>query len=200
MSFTAKQLRLLKSLNTPRKITDFVEKLDYNLEENGDTAFSPIQVLEKRKAHCLEAAVFAACAFKINKKPALLMDLRAVRDEDHVLCVYKQDGRWGCIAKSKFTGLSSRDAVYSSLRELAMSFFSDYYNYAGEKTLREYSKPINLSRFPDWMTTLNGVDFIADYLDSVKHYSLINKKTERNLTRVKGKYFKAGLVDTPKKT
>ncbi len=79
--------------------------------------------------------------------PPLLVDLEAVRDSDHVLAVYRVNGHWGALAKSDYAGLRSREPVYATIRELAMSYFEHYYNAAGEKTLRAYSRPVNLARF-----------------------------------------------------
>lgn len=198
--FTGKELRLLRSLNTPKKIVKFIDELDYNVEPNGDTAYSPKRVLEERKAHCLEAALFAACALRFNGFPPLIIDLRAVRDEDHVLCVFKQDGAWGCIAKSKFTGLRSREPVYASLRELAMSFFDDYFNMAGEKTLREYSEPMNLTQYDsvNWMDSREDLFLFEDALNALKHHRLIDSRQEKNLRRVRGVLFQAQVFDHPK--
>jgi len=123
-----------------KRVQDFVDALEYNFEEGGETSYSPKQVLEKRRAHCLEGGVFAACALRFHGFPPLLMDLRAKRDDDHTLCIFRQAGKWGAVSKSKFIGLRWRDPVYKTLRELALSYFTHYYNYAGEKTLREFSQ------------------------------------------------------------
>ncbi|MBI2263841.1 MAG: hypothetical protein HYU64_01500 [Armatimonadetes bacterium] len=192
-------MRVLRALSSPKKLQEFVESLAYNLEEERETAFSPRRVLEERKAHCLEAAVFAACALRFQGRPPLLVDLRAVRDEDHVICVFQSDGRWGSVAKSKFTGLRSRDPVYKSLRELVLSYFEGYYNLAGEKTLREYSIPLDLRCFDSkgWMSR-DEIWFISDALEEVRHYKLFGEKCAKNLRRLKGDLFRAGLVGYPK--
>ncbi len=198
--FTKRQLRTLRFLDSPEKVQEFVEKLAYNLEEDGETAHSPLKVMEYGKAHCLEAAVFAAFAFFFHNRPPLLMDLRAVRDEDHVLCLFRMYGRWGSVAKSKFTGLRSRDPVYKNLRELALSYFEDFYNLAGEKTLREYSRPLDLRRFDerDWMTCKGGMWFIPQALENIRHYKLLGPMGEKTLRRIKGDPFKGGLVGYPR--
>ncbi len=197
MDFTPKEKNLLRSLNTPRKTADFVEALAYNLEE--DTDFSPKLVLEKRVANCFEAAVFAACALRFHGHEPLLLDLRCPVDEDHVLCVFKRHGRWGSVAKSKFSGLRSRDAVYKSLRELVMSYFEHFYTLEGKKDLREYSRPLNLKRFDrlHWMASPKPVSFIAEALDEQSHYRLIERVHGRHLRRVTGHLYDAGLVGHP---
>ncbi|MBI3588591.1 hypothetical protein HY095_05330 [Candidatus Micrarchaeota archaeon] len=198
--FSPRQRRTLQALGTPAKVQDLVENLAYNVEDKGETAYSPKLVLEKKKAHCLEGALLAACAFRFHGQPPLLVDLRSVRDEDHVICVFRHGGLWGSVAKSKFTGLRSRDPVYASVRELAMSYFEDYYNYAGEKTLREFSEPLDLRKFDNrnWMATDENAWFLHDALDGKRHHSVMPLTHEKKITRVKGSLFAAGLIAHPK--
>ena len=145
-------LRTLRSLKTPSQIQKFVDAIDY---QYADTAMSPQRVLRERKGHCLEGAIVAAAALRVNGHPPLLMDLEAVRDDDHVLAIYRQQGLWGSIAKSNFAGLRFRAPVYRTLRELALSYVDHYYNLRGERTLRAYSGPVNLARLDNknWMTS-----------------------------------------------
>ena len=82
----------------------------------------------------------AAAALRVQGYPPLLLDFESVRDDDHVLAVFKQHGCWGAIAKSNYSGLRFREPVYRTLRELAMSYFEHYFNLSREKTLRNYSR------------------------------------------------------------
>ncbi|MFL6546112.1 MAG: hypothetical protein ACJ8LM_13155 [Candidatus Udaeobacter sp.] len=109
-----------------------------------------------------------------------------MEDTDHVVAIFKVRGHWGAVAKSNFTGCRYREPVYRSLRELAMSYFNIYFNLRGERTLRRYSRPVNLARFDDrnWMTTDKQVWFIAEYLCEISHISLLTPAMEKNLTRV----------------
>jgi hypothetical protein len=137
-----------RRLSSPAKIQQFLdEEIGYNKEPHGDTCYSPRRVLKERVAHCMEGALLAAMALRRLGFPPLLVDLEAVRDSDHVLAVYRRNGRWGSVAKSDYTGLRSREPVYASIRELAMSYFDFYYNLRSEKSLRAYSRPGNLTRF-----------------------------------------------------
>ena len=124
------------------------------------TAWSPRRVLRERTAHCLEGAVFAAAALRVLGFPPLLLDLEAVQDTDHVVAVFRSRAHWGAIAKSNFSGLRYREPVYRSVRELVMSYFDGYINLRGDRTLRAYSRPVDLARFdrprPGWMTTEAG--------------------------------------------
>ena len=134
-------LTLPRTLTTPAKIQRFLdEELGYNLEPGGDTCYSPRTVLQKRVAHCMEGAMLAAAALRRLGHPPLLVDLEAVRDTDHVLAVYRDNGHWGAVAKSDYSGLRSREPVYRTIRELVMSYFEHYFNPAGEKTLRALFK------------------------------------------------------------
>src|ERR1035438_1953757 len=147
-SFTPAELRVFYRLRTPHQIQRFLdEDLAYNKEPDGLTCYSPRLVLRKRMAHCMEGAMFAAAALRMLGHPPLLLDLESVHDDDHVLAVYRSRGHWGAVAKSNYSGLRSREPVYRSLRELVMSYFEHYFNLRREKTLRHYSRPVNLRRF-----------------------------------------------------
>ena len=190
---TSREKRLLKNLSTPWKIQDFLNSLPYNTEPDGDTCRSPRRVMRDRTAHCFEAALFAAAALRINGWPPLILDLVAVRDTDHVIAVYKMDGCWGAIAQSNYSGLRFREPIYRTLRELAISYFEDYYNPKGEKTLREYSRPVNLSRFDPmgWMTAEENVWAIAEYLVDIPHRPMF-RSTRRMW--VDQRLYDAGMV------
>ena len=140
---TPENLRTLRALKTPAQIQKFIDALPY---QYANTAWSPQRVLRERKGHCLEGALLAAAALRVNGHPPLLMDLEAVHDDDHVLALYREGGLWGSIAKSNFAGLRFRAPIYRTLRELALSYFEHYYNLRGERTLRSYSRPVNLAR------------------------------------------------------
>jgi len=153
-------------------------------------------VLRENTAHCLEGAIFAAAALRVNGFEPLLLDLEAVRDTDHVLAVYQYDGHWGAIAKSNFAGLRFREPVYRTLRELAMSYFDNYYNLLGERTLRAFSRPVNLKRFDhlQWITTDNPLWFVAEHLCDITHTPLITPLQEKRLTRLDKRAHAAGLT------
>jgi hypothetical protein len=152
--------------------------------------------MRHRSAHCLEGAIFAAAALRANGYPPLLLDLEAHRDTDHVIAVYRQAGAWGAIATSNYAGVRFRSPVYRTLRELALSYFEGYFNLKGERSLRTFSVPVNLTRFDKlhWMTTEKPVWFIVDHLFGVKHTKLITPAMAKHLVRIDPRSFKAGLV------
>ena len=192
-NFTPRELRSLRRLRDPHGIQRFLYDLPYHL---ADTAWSPRRVLCEKTAHCFEGAIFAAAALRANGYSPLIIDFEAKRDTDHVLAVYQIDGCWGAIAKSNFTGLRYREPVYRSVRELALSYFDDYFNLLGERTLRRYSAPVNLKRFDhlEWMTTQKPIWFIAEYLTKIHHFPLITRSQIRRLHRVDELSLRAGLL------
>ena len=145
--FVAAERAVFRGLTTPEKIQRFLDDLAYNKEHDGETCRSPRRVLRDRTAHCMEGALFGAAALRMLGHPPLLLDFEAVRDDDHVLAIFQHRGHWGALAKSNYSGLRYREPVYRTLRELAMSYFEHYYNLKREKTLRNYSRPVNLRRF-----------------------------------------------------
>ena len=196
--FTYSELRRLRVLKTPAGIQKFLDELPYNLSY---TARSPRKVLHDQIASCLEGGIFAAAALRIIGFPALIFDLEAEQDTDHVVAIFKVHRHWGAVAKSNFTGCRYREPVYRSLRELAMSYFNIYFNLRGERTLRRYSRPVNLARFDrlNWMTTEKPVWFIAEYLCEIPHVSLLSPAMEKNLTRVDRRTFQSEMVGHRKK-
>ena len=195
--FDAGETRVLKALKTPEKIQRFLDiEIAYNKEPDGDTIRSPRRVLRDKVAHCLEGALLAAAALRVQGFPPLLLDLEAVRDDDHVLAVFKQHGHWGAIAKSNYSGLRFREPVYRSLRELVMSYFEHYFNASREKTLRNYSRPVNLSRFDrmGWMTAEEDLWPISEHLANIPHVPLLRNGVARRMARVDDRLFAAGLT------
>ena len=189
-NFTPAELRKLRSLKTPYGIQRLLDDMPYHLE---DTAWSPRRVLRETSRHCCEGAIFAAGALRVNGFPPLLLDFEADHDTDHVLAIYRMDGHWGALAKSNYSGCRYREPVYRSLRELAMSYFNLYFNMRRERTLRTFSRPVNLTRFDrlNWMTTEEPVWFIVNYLFDIKHYKLLSPEMIKSLHRVDERLFQA---------
>lgn len=195
--FTKTELRKLRALRRPEHIQRFLdEEVGYDVGAGGPRCRSPRYVLRDRLAACLEGALFAAAALRVNGQPPLLLDLEAEHDDDHVLAVFRQQGRWGAIAKSNYSGLRFREPVYRTLRELVMSYFEHYYNLRREKTLRNYSRPVRLTRFDpiEWMTTADDLWAVAEHLCTIAHKPLNPPSVIRQLRRVDSRLFRAGLV------
>lgn len=197
---TRSETNLLRRLSTPEKVQRYLDDLVYNVEKEGDTVRSPRRVMRDRTAHCAEGAFFAAAAFRMNGRPPLLVDLEADNDDDHVLAVYRDRGLWGSVATSKFSGLRFRAPVYRTLRELVMSYFDDYYNWDGDRTLRAYSRPLSLARFDriNWMTAEEDLWPVIDWLTVAHHTPLLPPGVAKTLPRVDRRSFQAGVLGAPK--
>lgn len=192
--FSSDELSLLKSLNRPEKIQAFLDnEVRYHHET---TCRSPRRVIRDRLAHCAEGAFFAAAALEINGRPPLIIDLEAVRDDDHLLAVFRDHDCWGAVALSNYAGLRFREPVYRSLRELVMSYYEHYFNPAGEKTLRTFSRPVNLLRFEHlgWRTAEEDVWEICEYLCTIPHTRVLTPEIERRRRKVDARLFEAGHV------
>jgi hypothetical protein len=193
--FTRREIRRLRALRSPVGIQRALDAMPYHLAK---TAWSPRRVVRERTAHCLEGAIFAAAALRVLGFPPLLLDLEAVQDTDHVIAVYRVNGHWGAIAKSNFSGLRFRAPVYRTLRELTMSYFEDYINLRGDRTLRAYSRPVDLARFDrlhaGWMTSEADLWWIPEYLVGIPHTHLLAPGIERSLSRADRRALEAGLV------
>ncbi len=200
--FTSLERATYHRLRTPEKIQRYLdEEVAYNKERHGVTSHGPRTVIHKGIAHCMEGALLGAAALRMLGHEPLLLDLEAVRDDDHVLAVFRQHGCWGSVAKSNYSGLRSREPVYRTLRELVMSYFAHYFNLKGERTLRAFStRPVNLRRFDrlNWMTAEGDLWEIPEYLCTVRHTPLLLPDVERSLTRMDRRLFDAGLVGTAK--
>ena len=196
---TRGELVTLRRLDRPDKVQSYLDGLTYNIERDRDTVRSPRRVMRDRTAHCAEGAFLAAAAFRVQGRPPLLVDLEAVRDDDHVLAVYRDRGLWGAVATSKFAGLRYREPVYRTVRELVLSYFEHYYNWDGERTLRAYSRPVSLARFDriGWMTAEEDLWRLVEHLTAIRHTPLIPPAAARRLVRLDKRSYEAGLHGAP---
>lgn len=192
-----KEFQILKSLDNPKKIQDFLNKIPINFEEKGDTCMSPRMVLKKWKAHCIEGAMVAALALRIHGKKPLVVDMTASKkDFDHVICVFKENGKWGAVSKTNHAVLRYREPVYKDIRELVMSFFHEYFDDNGTKTLRSYSAPVNLERFDklNWICSEEDVWFVSDYMAEVKHFPILTRSQISKLRKADPIEIEAGKL------
>ena len=106
-----------------------------------------------------------------------------------------------------------RDAVYKTPRELALSYFHEYFLFGthhfakrvkakdtGKKTLREYSKPFDISKFdPKDIWQVKSLDWLAEKLDDSPHLPLLPKSAIKNLRKVSKVEIKAARLEEWKK-
>lgn len=177
IDFSSKEKILLRKLNTPVKVQDFLNTLKFNFEENGETLRSPLFVLREGKAHCIEGALLGAYILSLHGFTPYLMHLKATKgDYDHVVTPFKVDGFWGALSKTNHAVLRYREPIYKNIRELAMSYFHEYFLNNGKKTLRQYSKLLDLNTFEKgWEVEEEDLWGIDEELDKIKHYDIMSK-------------------------
>jgi hypothetical protein len=176
---------ILRRLRTPQQIQAFVNAIPINHETGGETVYSVRQVLAHRRAHCIEAALLAACALWIHGEPPRVMHLDCdASDYPHVVALFRRGKCWGAISKSNGVALRYRDPIYRNLRELAMSYFHEYSTRGGRKTLRSYATPLDLRRVdPTLWVTADGCWALHARLQRRRHYALISARQQKSLSR-----------------
>jgi hypothetical protein len=193
-SLSHSERQVVARLTRVQDIQAFLDELPYSTEA---IYRCPLRVLRERTAHCFDGALFAAAALRRLGYPPLIVELApSVRDDDHLLALYKRDGHWGAVAKSNFVGLRFREPVYRTLRELVMSYFEQFYNVAREKTLRGYTVPLNLKTFDklNWMSSDEPLEGIAQRLDKIRRVPVLTKRMITRLSLVDERSYQAGLL------
>jgi hypothetical protein len=178
--------QFLLGLNSAKKIQDYLDSIPFNHEEDGETWRSAREVMKYKKAHCLEGAFLACAALRLQKRTPYVLSLKVIqKDYDHVVTLYKEGDYWGAISKTNHAVLGFRDPVYKTIRELAMSYFHEYFLLSnGEKTLRGYSRAINLHRFgTSWITSPDGQLAIAEAISDAPHRLIIPEGNQKFLRR-----------------
>lgn len=193
------EFKPLRKLRTPKSVQDFLNEIPINKEKGGDTCTSPLVTLRRNKAHCMEGALLACLALAMQGQKALILDLKAAAgDVDHLVALFRKDGRWGGITKTNHAVLRYREPVYRDVRELAMSFFHEYFLHDGRKMLRSFStKPFDLARWKgDWMTSEDDLWDLSDAIDTAPHTPILTRAQVARLRRADDVEIRAGrLVD-----
>jgi len=180
------------------KIQSFLDDVPYS-DENSYRC--PLSVLRDGKAHCFDGALFAATMLRRIGHPPLIVDMIPNdNDDDHLLALFKIEGHWGAVAKSNYSGLRFREPIYRTLRELVMSYFEVFFNSLGEKTLRAYTRPLNLKEFDHlhWMIRNEPLDAVADRLDEINRFNVIARTMIRRLSSADRRSVEAGLLGARK--
>jgi hypothetical protein len=191
-SLEAPERDLLRGLDSPLRIQELLDSIPYSVDR---FYRCPRRVLRDRVAHCFDGALLAAAALRCLGLPPLVVDLYAVRDDDHMLALWQRDGCWGALAKSNFVGLRFREPIYQSLRELVMSYFEFFYNVDREKTLRGFTVPLDLSALDGlaWMEADEGLDAVADRLDALDRTPVGTAGMIAGLSPMDTRTFEAGM-------
>ncbi|HTP56977.1 MAG TPA: hypothetical protein VMJ72_01720 [Candidatus Paceibacterota bacterium] len=183
-AFSTSELRVLRRLDSPRRVQDFLETLRYSKDRGNDMLRSPRRVLRERSAHCIEGALLAAAAFRTNGARPLLLDLRSDDDDlDHVVALFRRHGCWGAVSKTNHAVLRYREPVYRTVRELALSYFHEYFLDDGRKTMKDFSDPYDVVRRhgTSWMTSEDDLWDIAEALDASRHRTILGVRQRREL-------------------
>ncbi len=200
-----KNFKILKRLNTPKKIQDFLDTLPLNWEHGHETYMSAERTMNAGKAHCLEAALLASLALWIQGEPPLILDLKSNNGDDHIVALYKigktaNSIRWGAISKTNHVTLRFRDPIYVSVRELAVSYFHEYIHLkTGEKILESYSEPfdlrkLNKNQIKDWISGVKDLFWLADDIDASPHFKIYPKQYKKHLRRADAMELQAGNI------
>jgi hypothetical protein len=191
---TAAERQVLAALASPYHIQSFLDTLTYS----ADPFYRcPLRALREHAANCFDGAVLGAALLARLGHPPLIMELLPnERDDDHLLAVYREGGCWGAVAQSNFVGLRLREPLYRSLRELAMSYFEQYFNALGEKTLRAYRRPLCLRAFggEHWLVRDEALEHIASRLDDLRSVPLLTAGQAARLAPVDAESLRAGLA------
>ena len=197
MNLSSTETKIFKKLNTPQKIQDFLNSLPLNFEDPEETCYSPRVVLQKNTCHCMEGAMLGAAILQFHKHKPLVMDLKTNgKDDDHIVALFKINNHWGALSKTNHSVLRYREPVYKTLRELAMSYFHEYFTDDGKKVMRSYSIPIDVSRFDTihWITSEQNLWEIPQYIDSARHIPIITTSMIAQLRKADGIEIKAGKL------
>jgi hypothetical protein len=187
LGLSPREYATLRRLDTPQKIQAFLNAIPCNHEIGGETVLSVREVLRQKRAHCIEGAMVAAAAMWVNGRRPLLLHLDCdLSDYPHVIAVFREHGGWGAISKTNGAPLRYRDPIYRTLRELALSYFHEYSNRRGHKTLRSYSVAFDMRRLDpsEWVTAKHHCWPAHDRLVELRHYPLISRRQERLLAKL----------------
>jgi hypothetical protein len=191
------EFAVLRKLSSPKKIQDFLDTIPANKEKRVESCTSPLVTLRRNRAHCMEGALVAALALWMHGEPPLILDLKSARtDVDHLVTLFRQDGYWGGITKTNHCVLRYREPIYLDVRELAISFFHEYFLNDGRKTLREYSRPFDMRTWKeDWITAGYDLWQLQNAIDDSPHYPLITRRQIATLRRANEIEIRAGKLN-----
>jgi hypothetical protein len=184
-AFTEQERRLIRRLRTPLLVQKYLNTVPYNAEKGGETLRSFREVIRRNTAHCLEAALFAVTVLEQHDYPPLVIELGSIDGLDHVLFIYRKNGRWGAVAQSRDPGLYGRKPVFPTLRALVRSYFDAYIDFTGCLTGFAF---VDLRRLGDY-----DWRFAKRNMWSVERFLLAQKQTRipysrRRAGRLRRKY------------
>lgn len=192
-NFSPSEQRWLRAHGEPERLQQVLDTLPYRCE---DGHLPAVCALRDWRAHCFDGALLAAAALRRRGYRPHIIDLCAVRDDDHLLCAYQWRGCWGAVAKSNFPGLRYREPIFRTPRELVLSYVELYFNLKGEKSLRRYSKPVPLPALPrlDWECDTAAPELLLHRIADAAHYSIYTTAQERRLARMDARLYRSQMI------
>lgn len=186
---------VFSAFKSPADVQAYLDATPYSPEDRNRC---PVNVVKDHFAHCLDGGLFGALGLRCLGYPPVIVDLQSDEglDDDHVLAVFQKNGLWGAVAKSNFNGLRMREPVFRTLRELAMSYFEDYFNVDGVKSLRFYTIPLDLTLLDasNWMADDRGCDKIEKLLKHRRRTRLVPADVASQLNRLDPLSYDAGML------
>jgi len=195
-AFTPKEWAVIRKHRTPQQLQRFIDSLPYNKEKPKETLRSFRRVIAKRTVHCLEAAITAAVILEQHGYPPLMLSLESADKLDHVLYLFKQNGRWGAIARSREAGLHGRKPVFRSVRDLVLTYVEPYVDFTGRLTGYGVGNLYDLGDY-DWRFSPKNIWKVEKHLLKMPHkkYRMSKRRYEQVLRRYKA--FRGADPDAP---
>jgi hypothetical protein len=166
--FSKSEWRIIQSLRTPLQVQKFLCSLAYNRELEKPTCLSFRKVARENQAHCLEAAISAAVILEQHNYPPLLISIESQDNLDHVLFLFRQNGLYGSIARSRDLGLHGRKPIFRTARDLVMSYFDPYIDKSGRIKGYAVADLRELGNY-DWRLSEKNVWKVERYLQEIPH-------------------------------
>lgn len=187
-AFTTAERRVIDAHRTPRQVQRYLNQLEYNTDPvpSRPTLRAFRRVVRLQRAHCLEAALSAAVILEQHGYPPLLLSIESIDELDHVLFVFRHKGRWGSIGRSRDPGLHGRTATFSTLRQLALSYFEPFVDATG--CVKAYGPAdLRLLGSYDWRFSARNVWKVERFLYEVPHRAI--SSSQRRVDRLRRRYF-----------
>lgn len=182
--FTPKEWRIVQGHRTPLQVQRYLMSIPYNREPEGATCLSFRRVVCENRAHCLEGALVAATILEQHGYPPMLVSIESQDHLDHVLFLFRQDGKYGAVARSRDTGLHGRKPVFRTVRDLVMSYYDPYIDGSGRITGYGVADLYDLADY-DWRFSLRNVKKVERHLQEIPHRRIRGSeaRTRRALRR-----------------
>ncbi len=173
---------------TPEQVQRYLRQLPYNQEKQGETLRSAAEAIRKGTAHCFEAAFVAAAMLEQCGFPPLVLSFESIDKLEHVIFVFRRNGRWGSVARSRDEGLHGREPVFRSLRDLAWSYYHPYIDHTGRITAYQLAHLDDSGA--DWRTSKKNCWKAENYLIRLPHRPL--KSSDRRYRKLYADFKKYG--------